>query len=278
MIDISLICLLLRFYASEVVTALEYLHMKGIIYRDLKPENILVRSDGHIMLTDFDLSLKCDNSKPTAQLVSNKSPLTLNTSASQICLVHPKFKSYFILPSCMVPSVSCFKTKRKTKRRPGHHRRALEIVAEPIEARSMSFVGTYEYLAPEVVSGEGHGSAVDWWTLGIFMFELFYGLTPFRGLDTEFTLSNIVARALEFPKEPVVPSSAKDLITKLLIKNPTERMGSTIGATAIKSHPFFDGVNWALLRSTEPPHIPQPLNSRDLVSTSDHYDASVEYY
>ncbi|XP_027104784.1 serine/threonine-protein kinase D6PKL2-like [Coffea arabica] len=269
-----------RFYASEVVAALEYLHMKGIIYRDLKPENILVRTDGHIMLTDFDLSLKCDNSKPTAQLVPESSPLTLNIGESKICTVEANLssKSYCILPRCMVPAVSCFQNKRRRKRRQGHQRRALEIVAEPIEARSMSFVGTHEYLAPEVVSGEGHGSAVDWWTLGIFIFELIYGLTPFKGLDNEFTLSNIVARSLEFPKEPVVSSSAMDLMAKLLIKNPTKRMGSTMGATAIKNHPFFDGVNWALLRRTEPPHVPQPTNNKDLVSSSDHYDASVEYY
>ncbi|CAI9091317.1 OLC1v1026322C2 [Oldenlandia corymbosa var. corymbosa] len=269
-----------RFYTSEVVAALEYLHMKGIIYRDLKPENILVRSDGHIMLTDFDLSLRCDESKPKAQLLSNDSLSSLTThqaSSYSPDVACPVSKSHCMLPSCMVPDVSCFRTTKQRMRRPGHHEwRTLEIVAEPIEARSLSFVGTHEYLAPEVVSGEGHGSAVDWWTLGIFMYELFYGLTPFRGLDNEFTLSNIVARGLEFPKEPAVSNSAKDLITKLLIKNPAKRLGSTIGATAIKNHSFFDGVNWALLRCTLPPHIPQP--TRDLGSSQHHYDASVEYY
>ncbi|EMS46039.1 Serine/threonine-protein kinase KIPK [Triticum urartu] len=76
-----------------------------------------------------------------------------------------------------------------------------ELVVEPTGARSMSFVGTHEYLAPEIVSGEGHGSSVDWWTLGIFIFELLYGVTPFKGYDNEMTLANIVARALEFPKD-----------------------------------------------------------------------------
>jgi protein-serine/threonine kinase len=56
---IYLLSVLFRFYAAEVLLALEYLHMMGVVYRDLKPENVLVREDGHIMLSDFDLSLKC---------------------------------------------------------------------------------------------------------------------------------------------------------------------------------------------------------------------------
>ncbi|KAF8706557.1 hypothetical protein HU200_030839 [Digitaria exilis] len=135
----------------------------------------------------------------------------------------------------------------------------LEFVAEPVELRSMSFVGTHEYLAPEIVSGEGHGSSVDWWTLGVFIFELLYGVTPFKGYDNEMTLANIVARALEFPKEPSVSSAAKDLVTALLAKDPARRLGATVGAAAIKRHPFFNGVNWALLRCATPPYVPPPF-------------------
>lgn len=250
--------MLSRFYASEVVIALEYLHMMGIIYRDLKPENVLVRSDGHIMLTDFDLSLRSDNTSAasTPHLVSHQ-----NTSSSTN------------LPSCIVPVVSCFHPKHKRKRRKNSmHLGALEIVAEPVDVRSMSFVGTHEYLAPEIVSGEGHGNAVDWWTLGIFIFEMFYGVTPFKGIDNELTLVNIVARALEFPKEPSVPALAKDLIAQLLVKEPNRRMGSTMGATVVKHHQFFDGVNWALLRCTTPPYTPGPAGKDN--ST----DSSFEYY
>lgn len=151
-------------------------------------------------------------------------------------------------------------------------------MAEPVDVRSMSFVGTHEYLAPEIVSGEGHGSAVDWWTLGIFMFELFYGVTPFRGMDNELTLANIVARALEFPKEPVIPAGAKDLISQLLVKDPVRRLGSTMGASAIKHHSFFQGVNWALLRCTTPPFVPPPFNNREVVSDDSCSDTPVEYY
>ncbi|PKI78738.1 hypothetical protein CRG98_000805 [Punica granatum] len=265
-----------RFYASEVVVALEYLHMMGIIYRDLKPENVLVRSDGHIMLTDFDLSLKCDSSTTTAQLISHQFPPAATPKANRPVDPPPFASSSCILPNCIVPAVSCFHPKRRRKKKPGRSN-GPEFVAEPIDVRSMSFVGTHEYLAPEIISGEGHGSAVDWWTLGIFMFELFYGVTPFRGLDHEMTLANIVARALEFPKEPSVPTHARDLITQLLAKDPARRLGSTKGASAIKHHPFFQGVNWALLRCTNPPYIPPPF-STDVASDDSCPQTPVDYY
>lgn len=267
-----------RFYASEVVVALEYIHMMGIVYRDLKPENVLVRSDGHIMLTDFDLSLKCDTSTSTpAQVISSHNTPNGGPQQNEYKIEPPKFtSSSCILPNCIVPAVSCFHPKRKRKKKPGHLG-GPEFVAEPVDVRSMSFVGTHEYLAPEIVSGEGHGSAVDWWTLGIFIFELLYGVTPFKGIDHELTLANIVARALEFPKEPAIPASVKDLISQLLTKDPARRLGSTMGATAIKHHPFFQGVSWALLRCTSPPFTPPPF-SKEFLSDGSCPDTAVEYY
>ncbi|KAJ6410025.1 hypothetical protein OIU84_009507 [Salix udensis] len=265
-----------RFYASEVIVALEYLHMMGIVYRDLKPENVLVRSDGHIMLTDFDLSLKCDDSTSTPQIISDKK-YAATAPKNDYLFDHPSYtSSSCILPNCIVPAVSCFHPRRKRKKKMGN-RGGPEFVAEPVDVRSMSFVGTHEYLAPEIVSGEGHGSPVDWWTLGIFMFELFYGVTPFRGVDHELTLANVVARALEFPKEPAVPATAKDLIAQLLVKDPARRMGSTMGASTVKHHPFFQGVNWALLRCTRPPYVPPPF-SREVVSDESYPETPVEYY
>ncbi|KAE8733061.1 Protein kinase G11A [Hibiscus syriacus] len=264
-----------RFYASEVVVALEYLHMLGIVYRDLKPENVLVRSDGHIMLTDFDLSLKCDDSTSTPQIISDQR-LPVPGLQNYHPVDPPFTSSSCIIPNCIVPAVSCFHPKRKRKKK-DVHRGGPEFVAEPIDVRSMSFVGTHEYLAPEIVSGEGHGSPVDWWTLGIFMYELFYGVTPFKGVDHELTLANIVARALEFPKEPAVPAAAKDLISQLLVKDPTRRLGSTMGASAIKHHPFFQGVNWALLRCTSPTYVPPPFSKED-ESDESCPETLVEYY
>ncbi|KAL5710710.1 Serine/threonine-protein kinase kipk1 [Ranunculus cassubicifolius] len=116
---------------------------------------------------------------------------------------------------------------------------------------------THEYLAPEIIKGDGHGSAVDWWTFGIFLYELLFGKTPFKGAGNEDTLANVVLQSLKFPESPIVSYQAKDLIRGLLVKEPENRLGSVKGATEIKQHPFFEGLNWALIRCAIPPELPK---------------------
>ncbi|KAF3787080.1 kinase G11A protein [Nymphaea thermarum] len=136
-----------------------------------------------------------------------------------------------------------------------------ELVAEPTAARSMSFVGTHEYLAPEIIKGEGHGSAVDWWTFGIFLHELLYGKTPFKGAGNRATLFNVVGQQLRFPDAPVTSYASRDLVRGLLVKEPQHRLGVKRGATEIKQHPFFEGVNWALIRCSTPPEVPRSFDT-----------------
>ncbi|XP_004241305.1 serine/threonine-protein kinase D6PKL1-like [Solanum lycopersicum] len=249
-----------RFYVAEVLLALEYLHMLGVIYRDLKPENVLVREDGHIMLSDFDLSLRC---VVNPMLVKSCSPVIKPPKTSSPCS-----ESSCIDPFCLHPSwqVSCFTPRflsatsktRKLKADIAAQVTPLpQLVVEPTNARSNSFVGTHEYLAPEIIKGEGHGSAVDWWTFGIFLYELLYGRTPFKGPGNEDTLANVVSQCLKFPSYPVVSSSARDLIRRLLQKEPENRLGAEKGAAEIKQHPFFEGLNWALIRCETPPELPR---------------------
>nr|AML76625.1 putative LOV domain-containing protein [Ochna serrulata] len=205
-----------RFYAAEVVVALEYLHCQGIIYRDLKPENILLQSNGHISLTDFDLS----------------------------CLT-----------SCN-PQLLISMTNEK-KRNKKHQQNPI-FMAEPMRA-SNSFVGTEEYIAPEIISGAGHTSAVDWWALGILLYEMFYGYTPFRGKTRQKTFANILHKDLKFSGSKPVSLNAKQLIYRLLHRDPKSRLGSREGSSEIKRHPFFKGMNWALVRCVSPPELEAPL-------------------
>ncbi|KAK9684007.1 hypothetical protein RND81_10G180300 [Saponaria officinalis] len=244
-----------RFYASEVLLALEYLHMLGVVYRDLKPENVLVREEGHIMLSDFDLSLRC--------LVNP----TLVTSSSGLVpsggfLDEDMSIQGWIQPSSFFPRILPSKKNRKSKSDFGLFTNGSlpELMAEPTNVRSMSFVGTHEYLAPEIIRGEGHGSAVDWWTFGIFLYELLHGSTPFKGQGNRATLFNVVGQPLRFPDTPHVSGVARDLIKGLLVKEPQKRIAYKRGATEIKQHPFFEGVNWALVRSGVAPYVPEPVD------------------
>ncbi|CAL5081950.1 unnamed protein product [Urochloa decumbens] len=260
-----------KFYVAEVLLALEYLHMLGIIYRDLKPENVLVREDGHIMLSDFDLSLRCSTS-PTVIKSANPGLDAMQRNNAAYCAQPACIEPSCIQPSCVAPT-TCFgprffkKSKSKSKSKkdkskhdaPNQENLFPELIAEPTDARSMSFVGTHEYLAPEIIKGEGHGSAVDWWTFGIFLYELLFGKTPFKGSGNRATLFNVVGQPLRFPESPIVSFSARDMIRGLLVKDPQHRLGYKRGATEIKQHPFFEGVNWALIRCASPPDIPKPV-------------------
>ncbi|KAD5961185.1 hypothetical protein R6Q59_014133 [Mikania micrantha] len=266
-----------RFYVAEVLLALEYLHMLGIIYRDLKPENVLVREDGHIMLSDFDLSLRCVvNPKLVRSMNTTVEPKTSSSCIQPACIE----SSCLIQPSCIQPS--CFsprftskpKKERRHKPKTEIYNQMIplpELIAEPTNARSMSFVGTHEYLAPEIIKGEGHGSAVDWWTFGIFLYELLFGNTPFKGESDRATLFNVVGHPLRFPESPSVSFAARDLIRGLLVKEPQHRLAYRRGATEIKQHPFFQSVNWALIRCTTPPDVPIALSENVDVKPAANY-------
>ncbi|XP_047043602.1 serine/threonine-protein kinase D6PKL1-like [Lolium rigidum] len=259
-----------RFYAAEVLLALEYLHMLGVVYRDLKPENVLVRDDGHIMLSDFDLSLRCAAS-PT---LFRPSPPCSTSGPNGAC----------IQPTCFMPKLFGHRSSKKSasrSSRTGEHQQQQgampELVVEPTGARSMSFVGTHEYLAPEIIKGEGHGSAVDWWTFGVFLHELMYGKTPFKGQTNRATLFNVVGQQLRFPDGgPPTSGASRDLIKGLLAKEPQARLGVKRGAAEIKQHPFFEGINWALIRCSTPPGVPRAVEPIAVASAMPAKSASMD--
>jgi len=180
-----------KFYASEIVSALTYLHNMGIVYRDLKPENVLLGRDGHVVVTDFGLAKE------------------------------------------------------------GLHD----------NARTETRAGTPEYLAPEVIKGEKYTKSVDWWAVGILVFEMLTGSPPFVDTDIQKLFQKVTGGELKFPD--YISADACDFVSQLLIRDTGKRLSDP---TKIKSHPWFKTIDWEKLETKEiqPPFVPKVTSEDDL--------------
>ncbi|ORZ16111.1 kinase-like domain-containing protein [Lobosporangium transversale] len=181
-----------RFYAAELLCALECLHGFNVVYRDLKPENILLDYTGHIALCDFGLC---------------KLGMTETETTNTFC-------------------------------------------------------GTPEYLAPELLLGQGYTKTVDWWTLGVLLFEMLTGLPPFYDENIHEMYRKILQDELRFPDE--VSSDARSLLMALLTRDPNQRLGNS-GSLAIKQHVFFKPISFPLLmaKKLQPPFKPSVSSATD---------------
>ncbi|KAL3275860.1 hypothetical protein HHI36_020601 [Cryptolaemus montrouzieri] len=174
-----------KYYAAELLLALEFMKVKHIIHRDLKPENILFDRKWHILITDFGSS----------KIVGE--PDVLKKSDDTNC-----------------------------------------------RRRKNSFVGTAQYVSPEVLHGEETSYSSDLWAFGCIIYQMISGQTPFRAASEYLIFQKITNLDYQFPEE--FDQSAKDLVEKLINLVPEKRLGALDGTsyTSIREHEFFKNTNW----------------------------------
>lgn len=132
---------------------------------------------------------------------------------------------------------------------------------------------TLEYLAPEMVMKKPYGKAVDWWTLGVLMYELLTGSPPFHSVDDNEASRQILEDNVFFPPGGCISDEAKDFICQLLQKDPSKRLGSNGDVAEVKLHPFFRDVNWSTVYKKQmqlpfSPEIEEELQEEAIASAA----------
>ena len=212
---------LAQFYSAEILSAIIYMHKEGIYHRDIKPENIGLDEYMHLKLFDFATADKINkffDIKSMRFVPLNKNIAdNLENENSENNIV--KLEKYHIL------------------------------------LLSHLFVGTPEYISPEVLEHNFSliGPGVDIWALGVMIYLFFTGITPFNGKKESELLENIKNVKYSFDNTDI-PDDAKDLISKILVKDPKQRIGyNSKDYSEIKNHPFFNGINFDELEYEAPP-------------------------
>jgi cell cycle protein kinase DBF2 len=222
-----------RFYFAEMLLAVDDLHSMGYVHRDLKPDNFLVDRTGHLKLIDFGLSKE---------------------GLSQ------KYAGTFLIANERRQSMELGKPWN------AGNSNSLRSRANLIRTRKLAYsvVGSPEYMAVEILREQGYNHLCDYWSLGVILYELVYGITPFwseKIVDVFANIMNYQANLKppedEDEDEIEVSRECWDLITRL-IQEPERRIGSGLdGVNEVKRHPWFRGFNWDKIREMIPPFIPQ---------------------
>jgi len=264
-----------RFFMAEAAHAISCVHALGYIHRDIKPDNMLLDARGHLRLTDLGLCKKVgevspgDHPEVVLEMMKRKQIAT-SGAAMAIPEGEEMGEGASHLRDMSVDGVggnsgSAIPTggPARTDLRTGKARRE----------NAYSTVGTPDYIAPEVLaaqngaSGYSYTCAVDWWSLGVIMYECLVGYTPFYADDPVTTCRKILKwrQTLEIPGEVRAKLSTECIdFLSCLLAGPESRIGSRAdggpefenGFAQVVRHPWFDSFDWDNLAKMEGPLLP----------------------
>ncbi|CAD8132504.1 unnamed protein product [Paramecium pentaurelia] len=226
-----------RHYFAEILLALEYLHSNNIVHRDLKPENILLDQNGHIKLADFGLSELGFNKMMVKRKASQRDILKQDLSSS---------------PGYIIQRGASFKKSRSNNSQ----------YDKGSEEERRRIVGTPDYIAPEIIKGiSSSNKTLDYWSLGVILFEFLVGIPPFNDESVDKIFSNILEGKIDWPDigddpESQISECVFDLLKQLLNPDFNQRIGHE-SIDQIKKHPFLHSINWNTLRNKPGPIIPR---------------------
>ena len=240
-----------RYYAAQLVVILEYLHAQAVIHRDIKPENILITATGHLKLTDFGLSALGITAEADDFFSDAAHMSELNTTLASLA---EATNARHYDPTSTGTGSGRTAPPETTGRTGGNFRG---------QRRKFSFVGTPDYLAPEIILNSGHGPEVDWWACGCVVYECLTGLPPFVADTPASVFERILQRDILWPQASYsnMTPAARLMIDSLLMLNPDERLGEAISP---RTHQFLADVDWETLFVSRSPHfVPSLSNASD---------------
>ena len=257
---------IIKYYSAQIVLFLEYMQKMKLIHRDLKPQNIMIDEKGNLKVIDFGTVQKIGYYYDKKQMRFKEEKLLERLDFQFIGGID----NYFI-PDKDDDSYEEEDEEEEESEDENENENKSNSIKKDIKEkknnknrkrgkRKNSFVGTIEYMSPEVIAEKSTEYGTDIWAFGIMLYQMYYNRTPFKKESAYLTFRSIEKSNFEFPHDSSIPKSAKDLIKQILVVDPKKRLGggsqnSHYDINSLKKHPFFEGIKWNELQNQSPPHM-----------------------